>query len=199
MVYLRHLLPISALGGLVHVLAALAVVALPVRRPTSIRESRHLSCIAQVAARAPQLLPAMLIANVDGLWLACHRIARRKGGGGDGDGGSAHRPGAAIPSAAALLFAAACTLAILDAAASATGPPENNPLSLPIGLGAGFLASIGRPCQSALCRRAVAKRCSREILSKKLPLPLSSHRFAGFERGEAPAALRLVVLHVAYC
>ena len=35
MVYLRHLLPISALGGLVHVLAALAVVALPVRRPTS--------------------------------------------------------------------------------------------------------------------------------------------------------------------
>ena len=167
--FLGHLLLVGVLGGFVHSLTIAGVVALP-------------------------LLPAMLIGHSDGLWLACYRLAVAP---------AEHReasvvtraelPGRVIPTVSVLLFMAAILLSVLDAASS-----TSEAHSLGVGIPAALLASIGRPVHAVLCRRAVAKRCGREVLSKKLPLPLSSHRFVGFERGMRPATPRLDVLPPAY-
>ena len=163
--YLRHLLPLGVLGGLVHVWTMVAVVALP-------------------------LLPAMLIGHCDGLWLVGHRILNMQKRAGEHDEPPAVRPaelpGRAVPLVALLLFAAAVGLATLDVATNASEAH-----SLMVGVPAALLASIGRPVHAAMCRRAVAKRCGREVLSKKLPLPISSHRFVGFERGHLDLLDRL--------
>ena len=165
--FLRHLLPLGALGGLVHVLTMVAVVALP-------------------------LLPAMLIANCDGLWLVCHRLTRLTARGtSEVDEAAptvlrAELPGRTIPVVSGLLFAACIGLSTLDAATSVSEAH-----SLIIGVPAAALASVGRPLHVELCRRAVAKRCGREVLSRKLPLPLSSHKFVGFERGIVIATERI--------
>ena len=163
--FLRHLLPLGALGGLVHVCAMVAVVALP-------------------------LLPAMLIGHCDGLWLVGHRLAYLRNRAGEHDQPPVVRPaelpGRAVPLVALVLFAAAVGLAILDVAAD-----TSTAHSLMVGVPTALLASVGRPVHAAMCRGAVAKRCGREVLSNKLPLPLSSHRFVGFDRGHLDLLDRL--------
>lgn len=152
--FLRHLLPVGVLGGFVHALTIAGVVALP-------------------------LLPAILIGHSDGLWLACYRLAVAPAEHREASAVSrAELPGRVVPMLSVLLFMAAIGLSVLDAAST-----TSEAHSLVVGIPAALLASIGRPVHAVLCRRAVAKRCGREVLSKKLPLPLSSHRFVGFERG----------------
>jgi hypothetical protein len=162
--FLSHLLPVGVLGGLVQLMMMAGVVALP-------------------------LLPAILIGHSDGLWLACYRLAVAPAEHEDASAVShAELPGRVVPGVSVLLFVAGIGLSILDVAST-----TSEAHSLVLGVPAALLASVGRPVHAALCRRAVAKRCSREVLSKKLPLPLSSHKFVGFERGTRTPTLRLDV------
>jgi hypothetical protein len=152
--FLSHLLPVGVLGGLVHLMMIAGVVALP-------------------------LLPAILIGHSDGLWLAGYRLAVAPAEHEDASTVSrAELPSRVIPGVSVLLFMAGIGLSVLDVATT-----TSEAHSLVLGIPAALLASIGRPVHAALCRRAVVKRCGREALSKNLPLPLSSHRFVGFERG----------------